>query len=97
MLSKFLVGTALVLGSSASFASSACYFAKDYYCGETATPGVKFNCDNATVVEKCKTDDRFGSCFLKIQTAEVYIRFYKGYATDAKADCEGEKGTYTAD
>ncbi len=97
MLGKFISGVALVIaGSSAALAGSACDYAANFLCVETTSAGVTLKCDDGTVVEKCKTESRTGSCFIKVQGADVYARFYTGYETDAKADCEEAKGTYTA-
>lgn len=98
MLGKIIAGAAFVFaGSSTVLAGSACDYTADKICVETSSPGVSLKCDDGTVVEKCKAEDRFASCYIKVQSAEVYARFYTGYASDAEADCKEAKGTYTAD
>ena len=96
MLSKLITGAAFVFaGSSAVLADSACNYAANKLCVETTDAGVPITCEDGTAAEKCTTEARFATCFIK--SFEAYVRFYQGYAGDAVAECADAGGTYTPD
>jgi hypothetical protein len=86
-----------IVSSSAVLAGSACDYPNDFVCAEVTKGNAQLSCKEGTVVDKCKAEGRFATCLIKAQSAEVSVRFYTGYTTDAKADCEQAKGSYKAD
>lgn len=92
--SMFIFVAFCALGQSA-FAASACHFEADKVCVETKSDAIEINCEEGTVVEVCKSEERFGSCVFSASGEEVYARFYNGYASDAKSDCDQVEGTYS--